>query len=550
MDFTKKKRFETAAASSKIKSPFNIKSESSYYANLSDASTGGSRCLELFMKKTNCIAWLDIPEKEYHDHVIKAQIRLDSLGGYAAAGIMFRIRDEDSYYMALVSSKGYFRIDVVKDASVKALIAWTEVSDFDGININLKIITYGTYIIIVVNDKWAGEINDDSIMSGRVGFAAASYEETVLNSEETETTTSETDNIFTCKAMLDYFSVDPRTEIVEQNYGYWNDDTQQKVCVNINAEQRLRLAETFAVMGNSLKALEQINRAWKRRDEAISGVTAAGTEVRTNKELLLAARMSFSLAQYNEAEKFIDAILDQWAETIRFKQHPGVEDVPAVCNEAVRQALTEKVKILNELEKYSQLKEFALKHFDIINKDRDFYSLLARCYWELKEYNDSATAWDKAFKMDKGDGIENGIYIVNAANAYEYAGKKEEALSCYLEAGKIFLRQDNRDELAIMMPKLSGLGSNNMEARALAGKWAFSIEDYENCKIEFTAAEEIRRSLKPRPKEDPAVLYLWGLVSFIKGDNKDAIRKLEKAVKLAPDYELFQTKLAEIKGNE
>jgi tetratricopeptide (TPR) repeat protein len=40
--------------------------------------------------------------------------------------------------------------------------------------------------------------------------------------------------------------------------------------------------------------------------------------------------------------------------------------------------------------------------------------------------------------------------------------------------------------------------------------------------------------------------YLWALVLHLKGDNKEAIRLLEKAVKLAPDYGLFRFKLAEI----
>jgi len=461
------------------------------------------------LKKSNCIAWVDIPDREYQDHVIEAKIRLNSLDGYASAGIIFRVMDQDSYYLALVSSKGYFRIDVVKDNAPKALIAWTEISGFDGTNINLNIITYGTFLIFIINGKWAGEANDDSINSGRIGFVLASYE--AANPETAG---------YTCKAWLDYLSVDARLKTIEAEYKKWTDDS------NINAEGRLRLAETFAVMGEASKAMSQINRAWKRRDEAISAVSATYTVVRTRKELLLAARMSLRLGQDGDAEEYIDAILEQWPNTAEG-----------------RAAHDEKIKILIKLNKYAELKTFLLNQTGKPGKDINYFTLLARSHWELKEYKASAKAWDRAFKMNN----ENGVYAVNSANALELAGKKEEALARFLEAGRLFLKQDNKPELEVMMPKLAVLGENNWEARALVGKWAFSIEDYDRCVSEFTAANKLRSAIKPQPEADPAIFYLWGLVLNIKGKSKEAIRLLEKAVKLAPDYGLFRFKLAELK---
>jgi len=97
------------------------------------------------------------------------------------------------------------------------------------------------------------------------------------------------------------------------------------------------------------------------------------------------------------------------------------------------------------------------------------------------------------------------------------------------------------------MPKLSVLGGENWEARVLAGKWAFSIEDYSHCIMEFAAAEKLRLAVKPKPAADPALFYLWGLSEKVNGNIKAAVRLLEKAVKLAPDYGLFRFKLAELK---
>ena len=513
IDFTKTK-----------KPPFDIKAESSYNSYLSDGS------LTLGLKKVNCIAWVDMPDYEFQDHIIEAKIRLDSLSGYSAAGIIFRIMDEGSYYMALVSSKGYFRLDVVKDNAPKTLIAWTEISDFNGINFTMNIIACGGCLIFLVNGKWLGEAADNSVDYGRLGFVLASYESVDAHQESEDINSDgdseasldnnlveETDK-YVCKAMLDYLSVDTRIKSIEEYYKKWTDDS------NINAEGRLRLAETFAVMDEPVKALDQINRAWKRRDEVISTVSNK-SEVRTKRELLLAARMSFRIREYKAAEEFINMILDQWSDSAEGKL-----------------AYTEKIKILYELNKFAELKEFVIKHPHNINKDIDYYTLFARCLWELKDYADSAEAWDKAFEMNP----ENGIYATNAANAHEMAGNKKEALSRYVSAGKIFLNQDNMPELTALIPKLSLLGTQDWEARALAGKWAYSIENYDRSEKEFEASNKLRCAIKPRPKADPALFYLWGLVYYVKGNIKSAIRLVKRAVRLAPDYELFRAKLKEL----
>ena len=513
LDFSKK------SASAK-QNPFNIKSEDSYDAYLSKSS----RALVLGVKKTNCIAYADIPKTEYQDLIIDAKIILDNMGGYASSGIIFRLVDQYSYYMALVSSKGYFRFDVVKDGSPRTLIAWTEIADFK-LDFNLKIITYGSYLIFIVNDKWLAEISDDSISEGTLGFALASYEDKASYEAEAsyEDKEAEATGEYTCKAYLKYFSIDTRVRAIEQEFKKWTNDE------NINADSRLRLAETFAVMDKPAKAMDQINRAWKRRDDVIRGIATTYTEARTKKELLLAGRMSFRLGQFKEALVYIDSLIDQWAASPEGKL-----------------AFTEKVKILNELDKFEDLKEFLQNQADKLEKNIDYYTMLARCCFELKEYEASAEAWKEAFVLNG----ENGVYAANAANSLEQLGKKKEAVGLYLEAGKIFLRQDNNAELETIVPKVLLIGKDNWESHALAGKWYYSIEDYNLCDKEFHKAEKLRMEKKPKPAADPAVYYLWGLVFYLNKNKKMAIRLLEKAVKLAPDYELFTKKLEELRAGD
>ena len=497
---------------SKIKRPpFDIKSESSYIANLSNSS------IELKLKKQNYIAWVDIPEQEFQDHVIEAKIRLDSFGGYAAAGIIFHIMDETSYYLALVSSKGYCRVDEVKDSAPRPLIAWTEISDFNGTNINLKIITYESKLVFQVNGKWLGEADSGAAGYGRLGFTLASY----LQNDD-----GESEGEITCAANLDYLSIDTRSRSIEEQYKKCTDESV------INAEERLRLTETLAVMGESEKALDQLNKAWKRRDEAISSVATAYSVVRTRKELLLAARLSFGLGKYDEAERYINSLLDQSSELTGY-----AESAEGIL------AYTEKLKILNELNRFTELKEFVLTHQEKINKDINYYTLTARCYWELKEYLASAEAWGRAFQINP----ENGVYAANAANAYETTGKKREALKSFIAAGKIFLNQGNNPELEAMMPRLLKLGVKSWDAHILAGKWAFSNEDYDKSEEEFNIADKIKSTKKSSVKADPAAYYLWALVLNLKEKSEAAITLLEKAVELAPNYGLFRFKLAEIK---
>jgi len=458
-----------------------------------------------------------MPKQEFQDHIIEARIRLDSFGGYAAAGIIFHLMDETSYCLALVSSKGYCRVDEVKDSAPRPLIAWTEISDFNGINIDLKIITYEAKLVFLVNGKWLGEADGDAAGYGRLGFALASY----LQNDD-----AESEKEFTCAANLDFLSIDARSKSIEEQYKKCTDESI------INAEERLRLTETFAVMGEAEKALDQLNKAWKRRDEAISSVATTYSVVRTRKELLLAARLSFGLGKYSEAERFINSLLDQSSELTGY-----AESAEGIL------AYTEKLKVLNELNRFDELKEFVLTHQDKINKDIDFYTLTARCYWELKEYLASAEAWAVAFQINP----DNGVYAANAANAYETAGKKREALKCFIRAGKIFLNQGNNPELEAMMPRLLKLGAKSWDAHILAGKWAFSVEDYDKSEEEFNIADQLRGTKKTSVKADPAAFYLWALVLNLKKKTKAAITLLKKAVELAPNYGLFRFKLAEIK---
>ncbi len=521
-------------------SPFDIKSETSHDAYLelpshqrqanspllkSEKAPGGSRrrneggALVLGLKKANCIAWADAQENRFRDQVIEAKFSLDSMGGYAAAGILFRIIEDDTYYLALVSSKGYFRLDMVRNAAPLPLIGWTEISGFESSGtehrVNLCITAYGDHLIFIVNDRWTAEIKDAAIPEGRIGFALASYEP---GPPRENISLGATDEAYVCAARLEYLSVDSDIGFVKESREKWNNSRE------ITAESRLRLAETFAAMNNAEAALFQIYKAWESREIAARSVMATYTESRARRELLLASRMARRLGKYGEANEYTDACLEQGTETAERKE-----------------ALREKAKILFETEKFEELKNFIQEHIARNENDPALPALFGHACWRLKEYASAAAAYDRAFELDE----KNGIYAVNAAAIYEEMGKRQRALKRYLTGGRAFLGQDNYAELGELIPKLLALGEKNWEARALAGKWAFGVEDFDRAETELALSEKIRRRKRTQPAPDPAVSFLRGLLLVRKGRRQEASRFLEEAAHIAPGYGLFRFRLAE-----
>jgi tetratricopeptide (TPR) repeat protein len=515
--------------------PFDIKPENSYDAypagNLAVSEGGpripGGNSLGLALKKTDHLAWVETPERYYGDQVIEARFRLDSMGGYAATGLLFRLVDDDTYYIALVSSKGYFRLDAMKNGAALPLVGWTETPVLDEqraedarqdsgdspLAIRFTIIACGEHLIFLINDRWIAETSDQSSAAGRIGFVLASYEAGTGGGEAAPVLPGHV-----CRAWLDYLAVDSRRKTVEGLHRKWSESAL------IPAESRFRLAETFAAMGAAAAALAQITTMWEQREAAARSVTATYTEMRRRRELLLAARMARRLERLDDAEEYIDACLEQ-----------GWDNPEGAA------AITEKNNILVMQKKYSALKAFTLEQIARKAEDPALYALLGHAHWNLKEYENAAAVWDRAFELDR----ENGFYAINAANAYVLLGKNDEALRRCLEGGRIFLRKDNTEELGALIPRLLSLGEQNWEARALTGKWAFGGGDFDRAESELVLAENLRRKLRPQPPADPAVSYLRAMLLAGKGKRREAIRLLEEAVRLAPEYGLFRFKLAE-----
>ncbi|MDR1106632.1 MAG: tetratricopeptide repeat protein [Treponema sp.] len=479
------------------KSRFDIKSESSCDANLEKSS------LSLSLRKTGCIAWVWTPGYAWGDQIIEARLRLLSMGGYAASGILFRMVDESSCYMLLVSNRGYFRLDVIRNNMPFPLIGWTETpaageeSRTGETGFTIKVIAYGSRFTLFVNGTWAAELNDSSISKGALGFALASYEAGSGAGADA--------GAYTARAFLDALTVDSRAAEVEAAHDAWNGSPE------IPPGRRFALAGTFAAMAEPNPALVQIRKAWEHAPKRMPG------------ELLLASHLARQLELYEEAGEYADACL---------AEGPGPLE---------GEAAAEKAKILYASGQFGALKEYLDGEPGLCARDPAVLTLLGHALWNLGTYGEAAAVYDRAFDLDG----ENGLPAKNAANMYEMLGRKEEALNRYLEGGRAFLAADNYGDLGAIVPKLLSLGKDNWEAHALAGKWAFGIEDWRMAEAEFDTAEDLRKAARPKPHKDPALIFLMALLMVRRGKRRQAVSLFEDAVKYAPDYGLFRFRLAE-----
>jgi tetratricopeptide (TPR) repeat protein len=184
---------------------------------------------------------------------------------------------------------------------------------------------------------------------------------------------------------------------------------------------------------------------------------------------------------------------------------------------------------------------------DLFADPSGLYNLLGHAYFNTGEYEKAVEAYELAFELDS----ENGMAAKNAGAAYELLNQKEKALDRYLAAGRIFLAGNHYEELGLLIPQFRLLGEAHWEARALTGKWAFGIEDWNTARAELELAEKLRKEKptgKARPRgspPDPALYFLQGLFLIREGKRREALPLLEKAVKYAPDYPLFRFRLAE-----
>jgi len=468
---------------------FLERNESGYRAAYADAPRGaagaGAR-LELRLGRRDLFAWTEAPDYRYSDFVLEGELEFLPAAPYSACGFLFRYQDESNFYSALVSSRGFFRLDCVFNGSPRSLIAWSELPpraegdgrDGEGRFRDLAVIARGGHFTLLADGAWVGEAVDDTFRAGYAAFAAQNYGE----GEEAS---------FALRSCV----VESRPVEVEARY------YRENYYVPPEPEARRLLARTFFSMGQWLPAAVQLCKIERRRELDAE-------------EQFLKAEVALRLGLQDEAAAALDACL---------ALDPGRTD-----------AAEEKANLLYLRGRFLELRE-ALD--ELLPSRRDNARLLGlsgHARFSLGDYAGAAEEYKAAADLDP----EQPIFRMNEARSRDQAGDRDRAADAYLAAARLFSAQEADDDLALALGRLEKLRPRSPEVREIRAKALYRAG-------KKAEAAKAMADLVAKGTEDSAVHYLYGLVLAEKGEDEAALERLGAALRLEPDYPLYAFRYAE-----
>ncbi|MBN2553330.1 MAG: tetratricopeptide repeat protein, partial [Spirochaetales bacterium] len=439
------------------------------------------RRLQLTINKSSCFAWVLAPF-QYTDLMIQGRLHIDRDNGHSSAGFVFRYNNEENFYYFLLSDRKTFRFDVVFNKNPIHLIEWTPVPAAVEETTELRIIVRDNTFSFFLGEEWLAEVSDDTLKSGFVGFAAQNYEE-------------KKQGVF----YLDSLRIEARPVRVEQEHLRWTR------YVPVSPQSRIALARTYVDMGKSSEAAVQLTAAAKRLPDS--------AEVH-----LLLARAYTQLKAYAESLACLDRVL---------QIEPD--------NDQIR---LEKADLLFLHGDFLGGRDYIESILPRYGEDTQLRNLLARCEYNLGNWEKAAFQYRKAIDLDPG----NAVYRVNLARCLERCGDEQSAVKLYLEAARDLFRQELYDELSLVMARLGDLvppdSDQACELKSLEGKMLF----HEGKKHQ---AENLFAEVLGSGYADSGVHYLYGLLLIERQDRAAAQEHLVKATEIDPEYSLYWFRLAE-----
>jgi len=381
----------------------------------------------LELKKKNLFAWTTCRRYRYSDVFVEADVAIDRDSGYSAVGLILRHLDDENYYYFLVSNRGFFRFDLVFNGNPMRLIEWTPIPSFLKIDwaqsIPLRIIARGSAFSFYLDDEWIGEVTDESVNEGRIGFAAQNYEE------------KEEARFYLMELSLDSIPVE-----VERAYLRWTD------YVPISPEARVNLARTLFRQRQFESAIMQMRRLFESRKG-------------TAEEYMLLAEALVNLGSYEPALQAVEQALDE----------DGDFD----------EALKEKANLLYLLSRF----EDARKHLEgIISKLDDnavFQNLLGNVTTALGDWETARHAYERAVELQP----EMPLFKSNLARTLDTMGLLQEAKDLYLQAADQLFHEEAYGEVWPIIYRVKSIDPENRQNMILTGKLFF----YEGKKQEAEA---------------------------------------------------------------
>ncbi|MCX7024964.1 MAG: tetratricopeptide repeat protein [Spirochaetes bacterium] len=462
------------------------------------ASCGrGGFALEI--RKPDLFAWAEIPLRRYDDFVLEAEILFDPANGRSAAGFIFRKTGERDFAYVLVSSAGYVRIDAVFNGKPHPVVAWTECPEPPGAAVGLTIIARGSRYVVLVNDRWACEGDDDTVGSGSLAFAGQNY--------------GERDR---AGFVLESLFLESRPVDVEALY------YRLTAAAPVDPAQRVRLAGTFLAMGEPLPAIVELRKAGRDRSPDASAS-------------FLKAECAIALGLHEEAEEALDACLH--AEP----GHGGARE--------------ERANLLYLRGRFLDLRDELEADPGRVASSPRLSNLLGHAYANLGLIEKAAAAYGSAAELEPG----MPLFSLNEARSRERAGDPEGAAVAFLRAARGFFDQNDFDDLAECLERLEALKPDDPGTGAISAKVLFGEGKYDQAAASIERLFRIGHEdsalrylygiiLSDRGNRKDAVLHLAAAVAmepeaplyrfrlaealFLSGD--DPSEQLAKAVGLAP----------------
>ncbi|MCK4542502.1 MAG: tetratricopeptide repeat protein [Spirochaetales bacterium] len=381
--------------------------------------------LELHLMRSRLFAWVADPLYLYKDFVLEGDVAFTGSGGYSALGFKFRVADEKNYYYMLVSSRGYFRFDLVFNGNPRSLVQWAEVPGGVPAEFSLRIIAHGTSFSFYIDNEWVGEIEDDTLASGQIAFAGQNYDE-----EET------------ASFLLKRIVLESRPVEVEAVYYRWTSYIPVEAASRIHFARNLYLQEQYSA------AVIQLKKAFRIHEPSVE-------------ELFLFGESLKNTRLFQPALGVMEKIIE------KDPKHDG--------------AVIEKAGILYLLNEFIPLRDYLEETLSGFPENPVLWNLSGNGEYALGNWEEASKAYSKAFELDN----EMPIFALNAARAFDRTGEKEKALEMYISAGTLFFRQEAFEDLSIIRTRVHEIDPDNRAVIALEGKAFFAEEHWDKAAKAF-----------------------------------------------------------------
>lgn len=149
---------------------------SSYDSGLTDYERNGYHIL---VSETNYSAWAN-PSRNFSDVSVEVEARKIGGDDDNEFGIICRHANVDNYYVATISSDGFYGFLVRKDGESLELLNMENMLPSDSINLGdasnlIRLDCVGSTLTLYVNGDFIGETVDSSIGAGDVGLYAGTF---------------------------------------------------------------------------------------------------------------------------------------------------------------------------------------------------------------------------------------------------------------------------------------------------------------------------------------------------------------------------------------